>query len=397
MTESQFTFQIESELTRILRFWTDFSIDHRYGGFVGKMDVNGQVQEQAEKGGVLNARILWTFAAAYLHSPQAIYLSMANRAYHYLQTHFRDKDQGGIYWSVDFAGNPLNKRKQIYGLAFGIYGLSAYYKLAPRPEVLEFALDLYQLIEQHSYDVQRGGYYEAFSSDWQLLDDLRLSEKDRNDPKTMNTHLHIIEAYVNLYRIWPKAELAERIRQLLEVFENHIIDAQSNHLILFFDLDWKPQSAARSYGHDIEASWLLHEAASVLEDPALLEKWSSIALKIANAATEGLQPDGSFFHEYDPSNNHYDRHREWWVTAEGMVGYLNAFELTGDPSYWEKIVGLWNFAQKHLIDHQNGEWYWGVFDDYEGMNSEDKIGFWKCPYHNSRACMEILSRTLYKK
>jgi mannobiose 2-epimerase len=393
MTINEFRAEVEEELSRILLFWTNNAIDHTNGGFIGKMDFSGQVHETAEKGGVLNARILWTFAAAYRHRGERIHLAMADRAYQYLQQHFRDPDNGGIYWSVDYLGNPLSKRKQIYGLAFAIYGLSEYYRVIKKIEVLDFALELYQLIEKHSFDEKRGGYFEAFTADWQLLDDLRLSEKDRNDPKTMNTHLHIIEAYVNLYRVAPNPELADRIRHLLAVFEQHIVDKNSGHLILFFDADWNPQSAAQSYGHDIEASWLLLEAAEILGDDELTEKWKKIALHIAQAATEGLQPDGSFFHEYDPGNQHYDRHREWWVTSEGMVGYLNAFQLTGDPTYWAKIEGLWAFAKKHLIDQEQGEWYWGVYDDYSKMESDDKIGFWKCPYHNTRACLELLDRT----
>jgi mannobiose 2-epimerase len=380
---TQFRSGIEHELHAILDFWVNFSIDIPRGGFVGKIDHLGNVHPRAEKGCVLNARILWTFAAAFNRFQNPVHYLMAERAYHYLQDHFRDLENGGVYWSVDAGGQPLNTRKQIYGLAFTLYGLSEFYRSNKKQEILDFALELFELIEKYSYDPQDGGYWEAFSKDWQPMDDLRLSEKDRNDPKTMNTHLHIIEAYVNLYRVWPEKRVAGKIRNLLEIFENHIIDPGTFHLKLFFDKKWESQSTAISYGHDIEAAWLLHEATEVLEDSFLTAKWEEIALKISDAASKGFMPDGSLIHEYDLSTHHADTHREGWVSADGMV--------SDDESYLEKVFGLWSFIQNHLLDKEKGEWFWGVYDDYSKMN-EDKIGFWKCPYHNARSCMEVLRR-----
>lgn len=383
--------EIQTELTRILSFWETHSIDRLNGGFIGKMDFDGSIHHEAEKGGVLNARILWTFSAAYNTNPDWE-IETANRAYHYIRQHFRDKTHGGVYWSLDAQGKPLSTRKQIYGLAFTMYGLTEYYRATNHPEALNFAVELFELIETYSFDPEHGGYWEAFTHDWQLLEDVRLSEKDRNDPKTMNTHLHIIEAYVNLYRVWPNERVEAKIRHLLEVFEKYIIDPQTGHMKLFFDAQWNPQSAAVSFGHDIEASWLLYEAAEVLHDKALLEKWKSIALRMADAAAEGFNEDGSLNHEYDPDTQHWDTHREWWVTAEGMVGYFNAFQLSGNARYLQYVEHLWEFAKTHLLDTEIGEWNWGVYDDMLPMKTEDRIGFWKCPYHNARACMEILRR-----
>lgn len=388
---TQFKSEIGIELDSILDFWVKNSVDTQQGGFVGKIDSEGVVHPNAEKGCVLNARILWTFSAAFNKFQNPVYHKLAERAYDYIQNHFRDQENGGVFWSVDATGKPLNTRKQIYGLAFTIYGLSEFYQNSKKQEVLDFAIELFELIEKHSYDYKNGGYWEAFSADWQLMEDLRLSEKDRNDPKTMNTHLHIIEAYVNLYRVWPEKRLAERIQYLLEIFEKHIIDPDSFHLQLFFSGEWKSQSRVISYGHDIEATWLLQEAAEILDDEFLLDKWKEIAIKMSDAAAKGFMPDGSLIHEYDLSTHHPDTHREWWVSAEGMVGYLNAYQISDDESYLKKVFGLWSFVQKHLLDKKNGEWFWGVYDDYSKMD-EDKIGFWKCPYHNARASMEILKR-----
>ena len=384
--------EIESELQSILDFWAKNAVDLEQGGFVGKMDNEGIVYPDAEKGCVLNARILWTFAAAYNKLGDPSHLALAEHAYNYIRDHFRDQKNGGVFWSVDAAGKPLNTRKQIYGLAFTIYGLSEFYQKNKNQEALDFAIELFELIEKYSFDQKNGGYFEAFTESWQPLEDLRLSEKDRNDPKTMNTHLHIIEAYVNLYRVWPEKRVAGKIKHLLEIFEKHIIDPDNFHLKLFFNEKWESQSRAISYGHDIEATWLLHEAAEVLDDQFLVDDWQEIAVKMSDAAAKGFMPDGSLIHEYDLATHHPDTHREWWVSAEGMVGFLNTYQITEDESYLKRVFGLWTFIQKHLLDKEKGEWFWGVSDDYSKMK-EDKIGFWKCPYHNARACMEILKRT----
>ncbi|TXK52628.1 N-acyl-D-glucosamine 2-epimerase [Pontibacter qinzhouensis] len=384
--------EVEKELYSILDFWMRHASDTRNGGFVGKMDNQGQVDYDAPKGSVLNARILWTFAAAYRHTGETNYLAMADRAFDYVLQHFLDKNFGGVYWSVTATGEPLNTRKQIYALAFMIYGLSEYYLATQKAEALQVCQELFRWVEQYSFDPEQGGYLEAFSREGALLDDLRLSEKDRNDPKTMNTHLHILEAYANLYRIWPDAQLATQLEHLIKVFLEHIIDPDTAHLKLFFSKDWIPAADLVSYGHDIEASWLLVEAAVVLGKEELIERSKEVAVAMANATTEGLQADGSLYHELDKATNHYDTHREWWVSAEAMVGFLNAYQLTNNGSFLEHSQNAWEFARKHLIDKEQGEWLWGVFDDYSPMQEEDKIGFWKCPYHNARVCLEVMYR-----
>ena len=384
--------EVEQELQNILAFWERFALDERNGGFVGKMDNAGVVSQDAPKGGILNARILWTFSAAFRHSGQEEHLLLAKRSFNFLLEHFLDKEFGGIYWSVDAQGKPENIRKQIYALAFAIYGLSEYYLATGENRALEVAKELFGWIESHSFDKEYGGYFEAFSRDGKLLDDLRLSPKDRNDPKTMNTHLHILEAYANLYRAWPDEMLAGQLEGLIVIFLQHIIDPDTYHLKLFLTKDWVVTADLVSFGHDIEAAWLLLEAAEVLGKKELIEKVAEVSVQMAKAAIEGLQSDGSLFHELDKSNNHYDKHREWWVSAEAMVGFLNAYQLTGDESFLSKSIGSWEFAKKHLLDKDKGEWFWGVHNDYSLMSGEDKIGFWKCPYHNGRACMEVSNR-----
>ncbi|MCP9765687.1 AGE family epimerase/isomerase [Lacihabitans soyangensis] len=392
MLSESFKVEIQSELDNILKFWVLHSIDEEYGGFIGKMDSKGKIFQKSPKGAVLNARILWTFSAAFNETNNLEYLELARRAYHYIQKCFRDNQYNGVFWSVDFQGNPLDTRKQIYGQAFTIYGLAEYYKITKDLSALQFAKELFYFIEKYSFDPINGGYLEAFAENWEPLEDLRLSEKDRNDPKTMNTHLHILEAYSKLYSVWKSDFLESQIRKLLNVFSEKIIDKSTNHLQLFFDEKWKPQSAVISFGHDIEATWLFLEAAETLNDDELFKQFSSIAIKMAEATKEGLQIDGSLLHEFDSSINHFETHREWWVSAEAMVGFLNAYKIEPKATYLSIVQDLWSFTKVNLIDQKQGEWFWGVFDDYSPMKDEDKIGFWKCPYHNARACMEIIRR-----
>jgi mannobiose 2-epimerase len=286
----------------------------------------------------------------------------------------------------------MDTKKQVYALAFTIYGLSEYSRATGDAVSLEWAKGLYQDIEKHSYDLRKGGYLEALTREWNEIADLRLSDKDANEKKTMNTHLHVLEAYTNLYRIWPDKELAGKIRELIGVFIRPIIDPKTGHLVLFFTEDWERRSDIISYGHDIEASWLLAEAAEVLEDPPLLQRVQDLSVKIALASTGGLRPDGSMIYEFDRTQNHRIEERHWWVQAEAMVGFLHAWKLTGESHFYKKFRALWDFTREQIIDRLHGEWFWGVKGDGSLMKGEDKAGFWKCPYHNSRACIEIIRR-----
>jgi len=340
----------------------------------------------------LHARILWTFSAAFSHSLDQDYLPMAARAYDYLRAHFTDTVYGGLYWSLDAKGQPLNTRKQIYGLAFCLYGYSEWYKATRQAEVLEAAIDLFTLIEEKSFDTLNHGYREAFDHNWQPLADMRLSDKDANEQKTMNTHLHIIEAYANLYRHWPDALLRRRIVQLLEVFDEHMIDKQSGHLLLFFNDQWQVRPDVISYGHDIEAAWLLQQCAEAIDDAHWIERMRQHAVFITKAATEGLDKDGGLWYEFDPSSRQLVKEKHWWPQAEAMLGFYNAWDITNNDTYLQQSVNSWSFIKNYLLDLTRGEWVWGVKEDHSIMEGKDKAGFWKCPYHNARACMELIKR-----
>jgi mannobiose 2-epimerase len=263
---------MELELQNILNYWMQNSIDEKNGGFIGSIDHFNQKNVDAPKGSVVNTRILWTFASAYRVTKKPEYLKTAERAYHYIIHHFIDKNYGGIYWELDCNGKPKNPRKQIYALSFAIYCLAEYHRATGFPEALQYAIELFNAIEKYSFDKEQNGYVEALTEDWQPMTDYRLSEKDANESKTMNTHLHVMEAYACLYRVWKNDQLAKALRNLIELFIDKFIDGETYHLNLFFDDYWNLKIDIISFGHDIECSWLLHEAAEVLGDHALVEK-----------------------------------------------------------------------------------------------------------------------------
>ncbi|CAL1519772.1 AGE family epimerase/isomerase [Chitinophaga sp. MM2321] len=382
---------LHTELYTILDYWMKYTPDREHGGFFGKLHNNNHHDPFAVKGAVLNARILWTFSAAYNSTGEEQFLKMADRAYDYFARHFIDKEFGGVYWSVDYKGHPVETKKQVYAIAFAVYAYSEYYKARGQEEVKQMAIELYNRVQQHSYDPVYGGYLEAFTRNWQEIKDLRLSNKDANEKKTMNTHLHVLEAYANLYTIWPAPALKENIRDLLVIFRDKIIDPGTGHLHLFFDEQWRVKGDTVSYGHDIEASWLLLEAAEIIGDPLLIDNFKELSLKMAHATLVGIDKDGGLWYEYEPSQRNLVAEKHWWPQAEAVVGFINAWQLHPEGRYLQHAVNSWNFIRERIRDKVNGEWYWGVRKDNSIME-EDKVGLWKCPYHNVRACLEGMTR-----
>jgi cellobiose epimerase len=390
----QYSEEVSAELHRILDYWMKYTIDKTDGGFYGSVNNNNQPKPGAEKGIVLHGRILWTFSTAYSREARKEYLEMAQRAYDYIMAHFKDIEHGGVYWSVDAKGNMLDSRKQIYGIAFCLYGMSAYYAASKNEAALSFAKDLFSLIEKYSYDSSKKGYMEAFTREWKDIDNASSIAKNAKQKKTMNTHLHLIEAYASLYKVWPDATLKQRIAGLLEVFDLYFIDHAKYFNRLFFDENWKEQPDVISYGHDIESAWLLLQCAQVINDAHWTDVFKDYAVKIADAVHVGIGSDGSIWYEYNPATGKINKQRDWWPQAEGMVGYINAYQLTCDEKYLHQSIKTWSFVKEKILDLQNGEWFWGRKEDNSLVNA-DKAGFWKCPYHNSRACMEVMDRSRF--
>lgn len=379
--------------TNILPFWLDKMIDRENRGFYGRIDGHGVLHPDAEKGAILNARILWTFSAAYRVLKRPEYLAAATRAKDYILEHFYDKEFGGIYWSLDSFGRPKDTKKQFYAIGFAIYGLSEYARATADREALDYAIRLFECIEQHSLDRKDNGYIEACTREWGKIEDMRLSDFDANYPKSQNTHLHIIEPYTNLFRIWKDERLEKALRNLINIFTDKILNPETHHLDLFFDNDWtRGAGHLESYGHDIECSWLMHEAALVLGDEEVLRKVEPIVKLVAKASEKGLNADGSMVHEANVDTGHVDDDLHWWVQAEAVVGFFNIYQYFGDEQALEKATHCWQYIKQNLIDNENGEWYWSRHADGTLNLEDDKAGFWKCPYHNGRMCLELIER-----
>lgn len=376
----------------ILRFWIDKMTDNEKGGYYGEIDGHDRIVLNADKGAILNARILWAFSAAYRVLQKREYLVAAERAKRYVIDKFYDPVYGGVYWSLDCKGAPKDTKKQIYAIGFTIYGLSEYARATGDKEALDMAVKLYHDIEDHAFDSVNNGYREALTRDWNVIDDMRLSDKDENGSKTMNTHLHIIEPYTNLYRVWRDATLEKQIRNLLDIFTGTLLNKNTHHLDLFFDDEWRGRRNIQSFGHDIEASWLLHETALVLGDRAVLAKIEPVIRKIAAAADEGLQPDGSMIYERWLDTGKVDDQRQWWVMCECIIGHINLYQHFGDRDALDVALRCWAFTRDHLVDRANGEWHWSTDAQGHVNLDDDKAGFWKCPYHNSRMCLELIER-----
>lgn len=366
------------------------AIDPLRGGFLGRIDGTGNADVSADKGAVLNSRILWTFSAAYRRWPRSEFLEAARRAGSYLANHLSIPDTAASSGACRPTGNPPSAKA---GLRPGFCHLrfSEYFRATRDDSARELARSLFLLLERYARDPEFGGYCEAFSEEWAPIEDMRLSEKDLNIEKSMNTNLHVMEAYVNLYRIWPDPLLRQRIMELTEVLECRIFDARTSHLGLFFDRRWNRADRCISYGHDIEASWLLQEALEQIGCWTGEGRSADVVGSLARNVFPAIQPDGSLIYESGPEGDDLERH--WWVQAENVVGMLNLYATTGDPQALSAAWAQWGYIRRELIDRQHGEWFWSRRNDGSASLDEDKAGLWKCPYHNGRMCMEVIERT----
>ena len=387
------TTRVEQELrSNILPFWLKYTIDEEFGGFRGQITNDLVINPHADKGLVLNARILWTFSKAYAVYGDDDYLRAARRAYDYILQHFWDNAFGGVYWMVNYRGTPSETKKRVYGQAFTIYALAEYFLATQQEEALKRAISLHEIVDNTAHDADFGGYFETYECDWTTAQDQRLSDVDMNEKKSMNTHLHMLEAYANLCRAWKNNKLRQRLRELIEIGLNHIVQPKNHHFLLFFDQDWQPKSDVTSFGHDIEGSWLLCEAGDIYGDPHLLKSVQDEAVHIAQAVyEEALDDDGGLMYEAQ-NGRIIDSDKHWWPQAEAVVGFLNAYQLSGQEHFRTAAENTWNFIEKFVVDHNHGEWYWKVSRDRVPSNSKYKVDPWKCPYHNSRVSFEVMKR-----
>jgi mannobiose 2-epimerase len=391
MKMQAFKKQFENELTdNILNYWVKEVYDTNRKTFFGRITNKGKKFPEAPLSAVFTTRVLWTFSAAHRFYPTAIYKKMADEAFRILIENFWDNENGGIYWSVFPDGRPEDTKKQFYAEAFFIYAMSEYWLAFKDERAKQLAISMFMLMEKYAFDTGFGGYIEANTADWKETTDQRLSPKDLDVKKSMNTHLHILEAYTNLYRIHKTAEVEKKVEHLLRLFLDKILDEKTGHLILFFDKDWTVRSEIDSYGHDIEATWLMHEAAEVLGNKMILEEVEHAAIKVSDVTIkDGLAAHGGMY--YEKVEGHLHEQFDWWPQAEAVVGFFNTYQITKDEKYLEYAQKSWEFIQDHIIDKKNGEWFWGVDSNLKPLGN-DKVSPWKAPYHNGRMCMEMIRR-----
>lgn len=386
--------RIETELREdILPFWIKYTPDPVNGGFVGALSNDLAVDNEIPRTGILCARILWAYSAAFRALGRPEYLEMATKAFAYLTGPFWDQDNGGIFWSIDAAGQPVMDRKHSYTQAFAIYGLSEYYEASGDPAALHLARTIFDLVEAHAHDPVFGGYIEGCGRDWGELDDMRLSSKEIDCRKSMNTLLHVMEAYTTLLKS-KKDEKKVRLRlvELIRIFLDHVIDPQTQHFRLFFDDAWTSLAELVSYGHDIEGSWLLVEAAEASGDKSLLAETRAAAMRMAAAVlADGFDPGGFIDYEGYPDGRK-NAQRHWWAEVEAVVGFYNAYQLSGEARFALAAEQIWNMIDAHFFDREHGEWFKVLDECGLPIPGQVKTGPWECPYHTTRGCLEMMRR-----
>ncbi|WP_262021729.1 AGE family epimerase/isomerase [Vibrio quintilis] len=384
--------QITEEAESILEFWLKFQ-DTNLGGFYCFADFVGNIDPEHDKSVLLHSRILWTFSAAYRVLGDKRYLQAAEHCYRFMFDKAIDTKYGGVYLMLDKNGNVTDSQKHVYNQGFAIYALSEFYLASGNKEAVRVAMSLFELIETHAFDVAYGGYREAFDQAWNPIENQLVCDTAEGvlAEKSMNTHLHVLEAYTVLYRVTKDPKLERKLSALSQLMSEKVIDSKL-HYGLFFTRDWQCVSRDVSYGHDIEGTWLMDEAAKELNDPNLSEQLFEQSYEMAKVTSqEGIDRDGAVFNELREGHL-LDSDRIWWVQAEAMVGFFNAYQKHQNLAFMNNAMDCWKLIQQQLKDTVNGEWYWKVNRKGKPYKKTPKVEPWKCPYHNGRACLEMIKR-----
>lgn len=383
-----FATEIKEHLVNdLIPFWQGLK-DEENGGFYGYLSYDLKLDKKAVKGCILNSRILWFFSNAYMVLGDPSLLESAAYAYQFLKEHCVDDEFGGVFWSLTYDGKPEDTTKHTYNQAFSIYALASYYDASKNPEALEIAWKLYDLVESKCKDEY--GYLEAFTRSFEPEENDKLSENGVIAEKTMNTLLHVFEAYTELYRVTKEEKVAKQIRFMMDIIKDKVFNKEIGRQEVFFDRTWNTLIDLYSYGHDIETAWLVDRGLEVLDDEAYTNMLSPITKIITENIYNRAYIDHSLVNESE--NGVVDTTRVWWVQAEAVVGFLNGYQKQGDKKFLDASVDIWNYIKKYFIDKRNGsEWFWSVKEDHT-PDEKPIVEPWKCPYHNGRMCFEVLRR-----
>lgn len=374
---------------RIIPFWQKLK-DDEHGGFYGYMDIDLNLEKEADKGCILNSRILWFFASAAMCLKDEELLQYADHAYRFLRDHCMDTELGGVYWSVKYDGTVADDTKHTYNQAFAVYALAAYAQATGKQEAIDLAWEIYHTIETKCRDEK--GYLEALTRDFQPVSNEKLSDNGIVASRTMNTFLHVFEGYSGLYQATRDERIAACLREMLDMFYAKIYHPQRRRQEVFFNDDYQPILDLHSYGHDIESAWLLDWGCTLMEDEALNAKLIPVLTEMAQNVYEKAYHGNGLFNECENGVN--DENRIWWVQAETVVGFMNAWQRNPDKTYFlEAAKEVWQYIQKEIVDDRPGsEWFWLVHPDGTPGWQKEIVGPWKCPYHNGRMCIEMIRR-----
>lgn len=383
-----FATEIKEHLVNdLIPFWQGLK-DEENGGFYGYLSYDLKLDKKAVKGCILNSRILWFFSNAYMVLGDPSLLESATHAYQFLKEHCVDDEFGGVFWSLTYDGKPEDTTKHTYNQAFSIYALASYYDASKNSEALEIAWKLYDLVESKCKDEY--GYLEAFTRSFEPEENDKLSENGVIAEKTMNTLLHVFEAYTELYRVTKEEKVAKQIRFMMDIIKDKVFNKEIGRQEVFFDRTWNTLIDLYSYGHDIETAWLVDRGLEVLDDEAYINMLSPITKIITENIYNRAYIDHSLVNESE--NGVVDTTRVWWVQAEAVVGFLNGYQKQEDKKFLDASVDIWNYIKKYFIDKRNGsEWFWSVKEDHT-PDEKPIVEPWKCPYHNGRMCFEVLRR-----
>ena len=377
----------EHLLSDIIPFWQRLR-DEEYGGFYGYMGYDLEIDKKAVKGCILNSRILWFFSNAYLLLKDEQLLKDAGHAFKFLKDHCLDEENGGIYWSLTFDGKPEDTTKHTYNQAFAIYALSSYYDASKDEQALKIAQELYHIVETKCKDEY--GYLEAFNIRFEPAENDKLSENGVMAEKTMNTLLHVFEAYTELYRVTHDEKVADNIRYMLDLVADKVYNSKIGRQEVFFDKTWNTLIDLYSYGHDIEAAWLIDRGLEILGDDTYTAKLSPITKTITENIYKRAYIDHSLVNEAE--NGVVDTTRIWWVQAEAVVGFLNGYQKSPEhKEYLEAAEDIWGYIRDYLVDKRCSEWYWSLDENRKPLE-KPIVEPWKCPYHNGRMCFEVIRR-----
>lgn len=375
----------------LVPFWLAL-LDRFHGGHYTRMDERGTIDRKAPKSTVFVARLLWFLSTVGRALGHAQCLEQAARTQSFLLTRLRDGAHGGLFWSVTHEGRPADTVKHLYAHAFGIYGLSAHAIATGNAESLGAAKELFVLLESRLRRPD-GCYAESFDAAWRPIEDRRIAWHGGVATITANAHLHLVEAYTTLLRAWPSAGPRAALHDLVRLMLDRFVKPDGTGLHPALDGALEPLPGPPSYGHDIEASWLLEAAGDALDDPALRQRLRTVAAAMAQAAATGGQlRDGGFLSSPVRADATTLPPRVWWVQAEAVVGLVNAAQRGANRDMMSRAEAAWRFIERAMIDRERGDWFEAVDADGRPIPGRLKVGPWKEPYHQGRACLEIARR-----